>query len=405
MGNFVKNLWTVIEIVSAVGPFIVAVYMLTLQEIAPIKRFFLSVVFSIISVSNLFIIFKDKKDKEAKSEADRYYRNIWERNALSSYGLQEEYISDLGERPMIKHNFKKGFELQKKEMCHKAITKFKECLDNPQASDYDKVLAHNSIGICYINLSKLKEAKAHIKTIKKNVSKFKNKKKRLNVQYHFFNNMGLIYSIQGKLNKALDYFQKSMKITQKLGSSQGLANTHGNIGSIYRMKKDIDKAHKYCKKSLEIARGSGLYQIQATQLSNMGLILLRKGDFDGALENYQQALAICQEKRYRFTLAEILIGIGLTYIFIRNYNKAEKYFHEALDVTREIGSRREEALALGNIGLVYSKYGRSVEALRYFEDAQVILKKIGADLDIKKTEMNIQLIQAKMKGKASDENN
>jgi tetratricopeptide (TPR) repeat protein len=67
------------------------------------------------------------------------------------------------------------------------------------------------------------------------------------------NNIGVFYGRRGKNEKALEYFDRSLKIQEEIGDKQGAAFTLGNIGNIYKDKGQLDKALVYAKKELRLA--------------------------------------------------------------------------------------------------------------------------------------------------------
>ena len=66
------------------------------------------------------------------------------------------------------------------------------------------------------------------------------------------NNIGLIFSNKGKLQQALMYYQKSLKIQQEFGEKTGISTTFNNIGLIYKNQGDIPKALEYYHKALQL---------------------------------------------------------------------------------------------------------------------------------------------------------
>ena len=67
-----------------------------------------------------------------------------------------------------------------------------------------------------------------------------------------YNNIGLIYSIQGNYEKALDYYSKSVSIKKELGDKKGMGDSYHNIGVIYKEQGNYEKALDYLLKSKNI---------------------------------------------------------------------------------------------------------------------------------------------------------
>jgi len=151
-------------------------------------------------------------------------------------------------------------------------------------------------------------------------------------------NLGNAYYSLSQNDKALENYNASLRVTEKVGKKtalEGKAAALGNIGLIYSDKGDLDNALKYHQDALKIDREIGYKQGETLALGNIGLIYLNKGDLDNAL----------------------------------------KYHQDALKIDREIGYKQGETLALGNIGLIYLNKGDLDNALKYLKKALKVLEK------------------------------
>ena len=208
-------------------------------------------------------------------------------------------------------------------------------------------------------------------------------------------NIGLIYQTKGELDNALKFYLEALGISREISYRQGEANQLGNIGLIYSDKGDLDNALKYLQDALEIHKEIGYRQGEASDLGNIGLIYSDKGDLDNALKYHQDALEIHKEIGYRQGEANQLGNIGLIYHDKGDLDGALKYHQEALEIDREIGYRQGEAADLGNIGLIFKAKGDLDDALKFCNEALIIFKKIGSKREIERVERNIKKLQKK----------
>ena len=68
------------------------------------------------------------------------------------------------------------------------------------------------------------------------------------------NNIAIVYEEKGRLDQAVDYYQKALELKKKVGDTYGYANTSKNLGWISLTKKDYKQADFYLHQSLEIAK-------------------------------------------------------------------------------------------------------------------------------------------------------
>lgn len=184
------------------------------------------------------------------------------------------------------------------------------------------------------------------------------------------------YYLNVNLNKAIDYFEKTKTLAEKLNNKSELASSYYSLGSCY----------------------------------------ITKGNFDLSLENYLKAVRLYEELKYKRRLTKVYIDIAYLYTEYAQYPKAGEYFEKAkllIDQTQDTfelnfllqekgnfyyrqakydsailciqESNRISMLlkddnysipnSLSNIGLMYKKMGKLNEAFLYIDSALTILKK------------------------------
>jgi tetratricopeptide (TPR) repeat protein len=112
------------------------------------------------------------------------------------------------------------------------------------------------------------------------------------------NNIGYIYSNQGDIPKALEYYGRSLKIEEEIGDKKGMASSFNNIGVIYDNQGDISKALEYYGKSLKIKEEIGDKKGMATSLNNIGSLYLENNDIYRAKSYIEKGYKIRTELGY-----------------------------------------------------------------------------------------------------------
>ncbi|KPK76732.1 MAG: hypothetical protein AMJ89_03625, partial [candidate division Zixibacteria bacterium SM23_73] len=65
-----------------------------------------------------------------------------------------------------------------------------------------------------------------------------------------FNNLGLVYKAKGEWDKAIEFYNNSLKIKEKIGDEHGMARTKANIGILYKEQGKKDEARRLLEESL-----------------------------------------------------------------------------------------------------------------------------------------------------------
>lgn len=151
------------------------------------------------------------------------------------------------------------------------------------------------------------------------------------------NSMGGVYSLQGELKKALEFYNKSLKVRSSIDDKEGMAVNLNNIGTTYTDLREYKNALFYLKKSLRMREEIGYVQGIALSLNNIGIVFWNQ-------ERYKEGVS---------------------------------YFKESLKIQRRLGDKSGVATSLNNIRIVYKTYGRYEESFSCHKESFKIRKEVG----------------------------
>jgi tetratricopeptide (TPR) repeat protein len=169
------------------------------------------------------------------------------------------------------------------------------------------------------------------------------------------NNQGFIYNIKGDIPKALEYFEKSLKLQEEIGYKVGIAELLSNIGVIYYNQNEKNKALDYYKRSLKIREELGDKDGIANSLNNIGSVYYDQKDMHKALAYYGNSLKIQEEIGDKLGYAYSLNNIGSAYFNQGDVLKALDYFSRSLEVRESIKDHQGIVASLHNLGAIYLK--------------------------------------------------
>ncbi len=164
------------------------------------------------------------------------------------------------------------------------------------------------------------------------------------------NSIAIILEIQGEYPKALEYLIRSLKLQEEIGDKEGMAQSLNNIGAIYNVQGDPSvksskedakkagwlKALEYYERSIKLYEELGNKKGMATTLSNIGVIYGKQGDTKKELEYYSESLKIRESIGYKKGIAMSLFNFGATYLKQRNYSEALKYALKSMKISSEL---------------------------------------------------------------------
>lgn len=109
--------------------------------------------------------------------------------------------------------------------------------------DSSNMVAWNRLGYIKMRLGYLEEAKHAFEKVFELAGGDKE------CEATAYGGLGYIYKDLGDLDKAEEYYLKSLDINKSLGSLGGMADAYGNLGYICKTRGDLDKACDYWRQS------------------------------------------------------------------------------------------------------------------------------------------------------------
>jgi len=177
------------------------------------------------------------------------------------------------------------------------------------------------------------------------------------------------------LDSSFFYANEALSLAHIVQDKKGLSDSYNRIANVYYLQGKDEKALEFYEKSLTALRVTNDQKGVASIYSNMAVLYSKNNNNEKALELYTEALNISISIDDKFNSASYYSSIALTYEKMENRRKALEYFFKSLEITKELG--KEDALAqlYKRIGNVYSDIASWDMALNYFLDALEIYKK------------------------------
>ena len=243
--------------------------------------------------------------------------------------------------------------------------------------------AHYCLGESYRMVGEFKLALEHLKKAESLTS---NKGDLM----YIYNQIGLTYFAMGYLDDALFYFSRSLSMARDLGNRIIQASALNNIAMIYDKKGELDKALGFYEESLRLQIGE---KEKAATYNNIAVIYDKKGDYQKAVEYFQKAIEIDERYGDYHEASIVKLNLGNTYRKMKDYEKAEKYILEGLEGVKKVGDKYWEAYGYKYLGWLYRDKGDKKTAKDYLTRAYDLYKSIGAERDAEIVLSNIRELE------------
>jgi class 3 adenylate cyclase/tetratricopeptide (TPR) repeat protein len=293
----------------------------------------------------------------------------------------DEYYEVLAEHYIYGKNYAKGADylklaerkVEKAGSLKEAVAYARKrisCLEKLPVDDYVEkkiISARTVIGLYYIQLSFPVKAKAAVDPIVDLAIKhnYKRRVSQINVilgyYYHF---------VDEDYPKALEYFEKALKIGEELNDLLTLVLANTFMGSCLSAKGKFKKALPYFEKALGFnVMANFQWGIVAIKANIVNWIYRSLGNVDLAYQTSQETLRIANESGDIFSKAQANYVLGVSYYLRGCLKEAEEHLLKAADLLL----RSNQVVYVGGanyfLGLVHMDMGEYETSKKFSERA------------------------------------
>lgn len=188
------------------------------------------------------------------------------------------------------------------------------------------------------------------------------------------NNIAMIFHNQGEYEKALLYYNLSMKKRTAVGDLFGIGGGYNNIGNSYCDMGNYSKSLEYLFKGLEIREKVGDSASIANSYSNIGGVYFLLSRYDLAIKYNEMANKIYEANGNKDGVFQSLITTGGVHLLRKEDRKALAVFERALSIAQSMGSKSSASVALVNVGEAEVNLGMFDRAITHYSQALAFAK-------------------------------
>ena len=190
--------------------------------------------------------------------------------------------------------------------------------------------------------------------------------------------LGDLY-LHKNLEKSLDIYTESLKISETLKDKLLIGRTIRKIGIVYSKKGEDDKCIDHYKKSYEIAKEVGDREGMGQSLHNLGIFIKKIGKKEEALTYFEKSLAIREEIDDKFGIGYGLRQIAGIYQENDKNKKALDLLQRSLKSYKQINHKPGEGWVYIEIGNLLYTMGDIDKAIYYYEPSIEIFESLGVN--------------------------
>ncbi|MCF8364808.1 MAG: tetratricopeptide repeat protein, partial [Bacteroidales bacterium] len=162
--------------------------------------------------------------------------------------------------------------------------------------------------------------------------KFSDSIKNYRFKWSFYNRIGRTYHYEARYPEAINYFIKSLNVAETAQDTFTIAQTMNNLGIIYEESGDLEKALQYYNKSVEFKlklKKQDLYSIAMTKMY-AGMVYLKSDEYDKAEKIFKDVLETTEKIEDKTKKFRIYSNIGTYHAYLGSRNNNDRLIFEAL---------------------------------------------------------------------------
>ena len=188
---------------------------------------------------------------------------------------------------------------------------------------------------------------------------------------------GDIFDIKGEWDKAMECYEKVLKIANGKKDEGLLAKCYLGIGRLQEKKSEWDIAIKNFNRCLNISKKICNLEGLAGAYHGIGYVCMRIGELNNALNNHNKSIEYYKKINNASGIGKAYTAIGLTYMNKGEYAKAITHYNKALNIFEKLGDNYEIVRIYNNIGASYGQDGKENKAINYYEKQIDVAEEIG----------------------------
>jgi class 3 adenylate cyclase/tetratricopeptide (TPR) repeat protein len=216
------------------------------------------------------------------------------------------------------------------------------------------------------------------------------------------NNLGGIALNQGRLDEAIEFYQRALVALEQMGESLYVQGAlHVNLGHAFVRRGDAEAAYEHLRTAESYFEQAQARDWLPEMHRHFAEAALLSGDLDGAEAQAQKALELARELSMRNEEGNSLRVLGDVARAKDRHRDAERHLTESVGILLEIHDEYEWARSLLALAQLRSTQGQVTKSANALERCAPVLARLGARLEM----VEIRALQGQISGSTEAEAN
>lgn len=197
----------------------------------------------------------------------------------------------------------------------------------------------------------------------------------------YYSHLGGSWSEAGEYEKAVEWFEKSLELVDKMNNNFWRIKLQTAIIKIHWRKGEYNEVLDKALEILETSKKLGIIRGIASSSAHVAKYYFEIGEFKKALKYSLDAYNACSEDGKREDTVDWLDHVGVAYAGLGELDKAEEVYEKILKYSRKINWQWNIYSTKENLSEIYLSKGELDKAIESVEEAGEYYEKNGMKFD------------------------
>ena len=228
--------------------------------------------------------------------------------------------------------------------------------------------------LIFLNFAFIRESKGQnkIDSLKNEISATVNKQRKLDLLFRLIKN-----TLNSKNATTLKYIRQAENLSNDLKDSSNFSYLYYYYGKYESFAGNYKKAMEYYLKSINISEKKKQEMIFKKALNNLAVLNMRTKNFDKGIESFKQLLSWAKEKNDDNDIIYYSLNLAMAFGEKGDFKKSEQYLLKVFQSS--IKNKFYKAVAANNLSFIYNNTNKYKKAERFAKEA---IKQIDNQTDI-----------------------
>lgn len=191
--------------------------------------------------------------------------------------------------------------------------------------------------------------------------------------------IGVSYAWQGKYEKAMDYYGKSLETYQVNQDPKRISLIYTSIGGVYFDQNKYLENLEYWLLAKSFSEKSDDEKSTEVCNNNLGALYMRIGKNEEAKKLFEENLALGIKNDWVVATGYAYINLASIYLENNQLDTAEMYARKSFDIHTKVGNERQAASVLQNLSEIEFKKGNKEISIQNAQEMVETMKRLKDD--------------------------